>query len=260
MRWHQNNIFKHRISYWKRFIRTDYMTTGLIDVDSEMIQPNRFWLMIEDKNYRKKSTDAGDAFQEKIMQERADSSKIPFLGIFTVNKNEQSPYIFLNQSKVIKCVSNVTLPHDFINGVYPTDIVFYKWLEINNLFESEEERITFIKKYNNNVKKFITSSDLQQLRTSTFDNSVESSIESWGVNNKMFFTADLDNEKSKSFIKQIKEFFLDYFLQDSRFNQNCNTPTYEQSSGDFDEVYFLTNNGNVQVTSIKEILQKWSEQ
>lgn len=253
MRWHQNNIFKPSAAYWKRFIRTDYMTTGLIDVDAEMIQPGRFWLFTEDKNYRKKDGDAGDEFQKRIMQERCDSSKIPFLGLLTKNHNEQSPYVFLNQSTVYDLVTNVKVPDGYRN--LPIDIVFFKWLDENNLFESPEERLQFIKIHNNCALNFMKSMDTITLQTPTFDSSIESMIESWGVNNKVFSRADFDNGVIADISNMVKNIIKEKLGDRKSFLDGCTIPTFEQKTGNEEEVYFLNSDGKIVSKYVHDILK-----
>lgn len=253
MRWHQNNIFKPSAAYWKRFIRTDYMTTGLIDVDAEMIQPGRFWLFTEDKNYRKKDGDAGDEFQKRIMQERCDSSKIPFLGLLTKNHNEQSPYVFLNQSTVYDLVTNVKVPDGYRN--LPIDIVFFKWLDENNLFESPKERLQFIKTYNNSTLNFVRSQDMKQLRSATLQKSVNDMVVSWGVNNKIFTQEDLKNGTARQIIEGVKNILEKTLSQRKNFSSNCMAPTFEQKSGDNQEIYFLNSNGEIVSKYVSELLK-----
>lgn len=254
MRWHQNNIFKPSVAYWKRFIRTDYMTTGLIDVDSEMIQPGRFWLMVEDKNYRKRTNDSGDDFQKRIMQERCDSSKIPFLGLMTTNHNEQSPYVFLNKSTVYDLVTNVKIPHGYQN--LPIDIIFFKWLDENNLFESPEEKLQFIKTYNNCALNFIKSNDVKTLQSPTFDASVELMVESWGVNNKVFSQADFANGVVSNISEQVKNIIKEELGGRKSFHDGCINPTFEQKTSMEEEVYFLNSEGKIVSKYVHEILKK----
>ena len=257
MRFHQNNIFKDSQAVWKRFMRTDYMTLGFIDVDSEMIQPNRFWLMVEDKNYRKPVGDKGDAFQTQIMEERCQASKLPFLGLLTVNKNEQSPFVFVQQSKVLQVVTNAEEPESY-EGL-PIDIVLFKWLEINKLFESEDERMEFIKQYNNNVLRFITSEDYKTLQTPTFYNSLEQLVWNWGVNNKVWSQKEVENGRIKGLVEDVWEAFNDFCCDDLKrafiLDEYTKKATFEQGTKLTDEFYLLTRNGDVIVRKAEDILK-----
>ena len=232
MRFHQNNIFKNSQAVWKRFMRTDYMTLGFIDVDSEMIQPDRFWIMVEDKNYRKPSGDRGDAFQTQIMEERCNASKLPFLGLLTVNKNEQSPFVFVQQSKVFQIVTNVEEPEAY-EGL-PIDIVLFKWLEINKLFESEDERMEFIKQYNNNVLRFVTGEDYKTLQTPTYYNSLEQLVCNWGVNNKVWSQKEVENGRIKNLVENVWEEFNDFCCDDLKrafiLDEYTRKATFEQGT------------------------------
>jgi hypothetical protein len=258
MRFHQNNVFKDNVAIWKRFIRTDFMTAGFIDVDAEMIQPNRFWIMCEDKNYRKKSTDKGDQFQIQIMEERAQASKIPFIGVLSENKNEQSPYVFLNQSRVFHVVTNVEEPEVY-QGL-PIDIVIFKWLEINNLFENDEEKLEYIKQYNNNVKNFVLSKDCQELRTENFHNSITQMITSWGVNNKIWGYTDASRGQIDKLISDVEETILsnckNNVMQDLNIKEHMKKPTFEQNTNDFSEFYLLTSKGEIKQLTLTELLEK----
>lgn len=257
MRFHQNNIFKNSQAVWKRFMRTDYMTLGFIDVDSEMIQPDRFWIMVEDKNYRKSNGDKGDAFQTQIMEERCNASKLPFLGLLTVNKNEQSPFVFVQQSKVFQIVTNVEEPEAY-EGL-PIDIVLFKWLEINKLFESEDERMEFIKQYNNNVLRFVTSEDYKILQTPTFYNSLEQLVTDWGVNNKVWSQKEVENGRIKNLVENVWEEFNDFCCDDLKrafiLDEYTRKATFEQGTKLTDEFYLLTRNGEVIVKTAEEIMK-----
>ena len=234
------------------------MTLGFIDIDAEMIQPERFWAMSEDKNYRKKSNDKGDQFQIQIMEERAASSKIPFIGLLTENKNEQSPYVFLNQSRVFHVVTNVEEPEVY-QGL-PIDIVIFKWLEINNLFESDEEKLEYIKQYNNNVKNFVLSKGFQDLRTENFDNSIAQMIISWGINNKIWSYNDVTNGRIDDLINNVKETILssckNNIVQDLNIKEHMKKPTFEQNSDDFSEFYLLTSKGDIKQLTLTQLLEK----
>lgn len=257
MRFHQNNIFKDNIAIWKRFIRTDYMTLGWIDVDSEMIQPNRFWLFCEDKNRRKIPNDAGDRFQTQIMEERCNASKIPFLGLMTMNKNEQSHYIFLQQSVVYKVITNVEEPEAY-EGL-PIDIVLFKWLEINKLFESEDERMEFIKQYNNNVLRFITGEDYKTLQTPTFYKSIEHMVTDWGVNNKVWSQKEVENGRINGLVEKIQETVNSFCADDLKrafiLDEYTKKATFEQGTKLEDEFYLLTRNGEVVVRKAEDLLK-----
>ncbi len=257
MRFHQNNIFKNSQAIWKRFMRTDYMTLGWIDVDSEMIQPNRFWLFCEDKNYRKPTGDKGDAFQTQIMEERCEASKLPFLGLLTVNKNEQSPFVFVQQSKVFQVVTNVEEPEAY-EGM-PIDIVLYKWLEINKLFESEEERMEFIKQYNNNVLRFITGEDYKTLQTPTFNKSIEHMVADWGVNNKVWSQKEVENGRINGLVERIQETVNSYCANNLKrafiLDEYTKKATFEQGTKLEDEFYLLTRNGEVVVRKAEDLLK-----
>lgn len=253
MRWHQNNIFKPLIAQWKRFIRTDFMTLGYIDIDAEMIQPGRFWIMTEDKNHRRINSDKGDNFQVQIMEERAQASKLPFLGILSENKNEQSPYVFLNQSKVYKIVTNVKSPEKYTD--LPIDIVIFKWLDENKLFENDEERLTYIKQYNNNVIRFVRSKERLELCQPTFHNSVRQMIKNWGLNNKVWKEKDFeDTERFDSLFRQIGNILFNSGGNKDDMQRNCLEPTYEQDSGDMKEVLLLKQNGEIVPKEIRTLL------
>ena len=256
MRFHQNNIFKDNIAIWKRFIRTDYMTLGWIDVDSEMIQPNRFWLFCEDKNRRKIPNDAGDRFQTQIMEERCNASKIPFLGLMTMNKNEQSHYIFLQQSVVYKVITNVEEPEAY-EGL-PIDIVLFKWLEINKLFESEDERMEFIKQYNNNVLRFVHSNAFKQLQTPTFYDSLEKTVTDWGINNKVWSQKEVENGRIKSLVENVQEEFHNFCCDDLKrafiLDEYTKKATFEQGTGLKDKMFFLDRNGKMIERTVEEIM------
>ena len=257
MRFHQNNIFKDSQAIWKRFLRTDYMTLGFIDVDSEMIQPDRFWCMIEDKNRRKSMSDKGDAFQTQIMEERCQASKLPFLGLLTVNKNEQSPFVFMQQSKVIQVVTNVEEPEEY-EGL-PIDIVLFKWLEINKLFESEEERMEFIKQYNNNVLGFVTSEDYKALQTPTFFSSIEKMVTDWGINNKVWSQHEVENGRIKNLVKNIQDEFNNFCCEDLKrtfiLDEYTKKATFEQGAGLDEKVYLLNRNGEIVIKAVEEIIK-----
>ena len=257
MRFHQNNIFKNSQAVWKRFMRTDYMTLGFIDVDSEMIQPDRFWIMVEDKNYRKPSGDRGDAFQTQIMEERCVASKIPFLGMLTVNKNEQSPFVFLQQSKVFQIVTNVEEPEGYEN--LPIDIVLFKWLDVNKLFESDEERMEFIKQYNNNVLRFVTSEDYKTLQTPTFYNSLEKMVTDWGVNNKVWSQKEVENGRIKNLVENVWEEFNDFCCDDLKrafiLDEYTKKATFEQGAGTQEEVYLLNKSGEIVIRKVEDVIK-----
>lgn len=257
MRFHQNNIFKNSQAVWKRFIRTDYMTLGFIDVDSEMIQPDRFWIMVEDKNYRKPTGDRGDEFQTQIMEERCNASKLPFLGLLTVNKNEQSPYVFLQQSKVCKVVTNAEEPEGY-EGL-PIDLVLFKWLEINKLFESDEEKMEFIKQYNNNILRFVTSEAYKELQTPTFYNSIERIITDWGVNNKVWSQKEVENGRIKDLVQDIQEevgeFCADNLKRAFILDEYTKKATFEQGAGLNEEFYLLNRSGEIVVRKVEDIIK-----
>lgn len=257
MRFHQNNIFKNSQAVWKRFMRTDYMTLGFIDVDSEMIQPNRFWIMVEDKNYRKPAGDKGDAFQTRIMEERCEASKLPFLGLLTINKNEQSPFVFVQQSKVFQVVTNVEEPESY-EGL-PIDIVLFKWLEINKLFESEDERMEFIKQYNNNVLRFVTSEEYKAMQTPTFYTSLEKLVCDWGVNNKVWSQKEVENGRIKNLVENVQEEFHDFCCDDLKrafiLDEYTKKATFEQGTKPEDEFYLLTKNGDVVVRKAEDLMK-----
>lgn len=257
MRFHQNNIFKNSQAVWKRFIRTDYMTLGFIDVDSEMIQPDRFWIMVEDKNYRKPIGDRGDEFQTQIMEERCNASKLPFLGLLTVNKNEQSPYVFLQQSKVCKVVTNAEEPEGY-EGL-PIDLVLFKWLEINKLFESDEEKMEFIKQYNNNILRFVTGEAYKELQTPTFYNSIERIITDWGVNNKVWSQKEVENGRIKDLVQDIQEevgeFCADNLKRSFILTEYTKKATFEQGSGLNEEFYLLNRSGEIVVRKVEDIIK-----
>ena len=238
-------------------MRTDYMTLGFIDVDSEMIQPNRFWIMVEDKNYRKSSGDKGDAFQAQIMEERCQASKLPFLGLLTINKNEQSPFVFVQQSKVFQVITNVEEP-ELYQGM-PIDIVLFKWLEINKLFESDEEKMEFIKQYNNNVLNFINSEDYKTLQTPTYYNSLERLVTDWGVNNKVWSQKEVENGRIKSLVENVWEQFNDFCCDDLKrafiLDEYTRKATFEQGTGINEEVYLLTKSGGIITKKVDELLQ-----
>lgn len=256
MRFHQNNVFKDNIAVWKRFIRTDFMTLGFIDVDAEMIQPNRFWLMTENKNKRKRTNDRGDLFQTQLMEERCVASKIPFLGTITVNTNEQSPYVFLQQSVVEKIITNVEEPEDYYG--LPIDIVLFKWLEINNLFESDAEKEDFIKQYNNNVFNFVHSDACKQLQTPTFDRSIEKMVIDWGINNKMWSQKEVENGRINNLINSIKAQVNDFCINDLKrdflLDEYTKKATFEQGTRPDDYMYFLDRNGKPLQKTVEEII------
>jgi len=256
MRFHQNNIFKDSQAIWKRFIRTDYMTLGWIDVDSEMIQPNRFWLFCEDKNRRRIKNDAGDRFQTQIMEERCNASKIPFLGLMTTNTNEQSPYIFLQQSVVYNIITNVEEPENYEN--LPIDLVLFKWLEINKLFESDEERMEFIRQYNNNVFNFVHSCAFKQLQTPTFYNSLEKMVTDWGINNKVWSQHEVENERIKPLVENVCKEFSKFCSDDLKrafiLDEYTKKATFEQGTRLDDKMYFLDSKGSLIEKTVEEIL------
>ena len=256
MRFHQNNIFKDNIAIWKRFLRTDYMTLGWIDVDSEMIQPNRFWLFCEDKNRRRIKNDAGDRFQTQIMEERCNASKIPFLGLMTTNTNEQSSYIFLQQSVVYNIITNVEEPEKYEN--LPIDIVLFKWLEINKLFESDEERMEFIKQYNNNVFNFVHSGAFKQLQTPTFYSSIEKMVTDWGINNKVWSQHEVENGRIKNLVENVQDEFNDFCCNDLKrafiLDEYTKKATFEQGTKLDNKMYFLDSKGNLIEKTVEEIL------
>ena len=255
MRFHQNNVFKDSIAVWKRFIRTDFMTLGWIDVDAEMIQPNRFWLMTENKNRRKKIGDKGDQFQTQIMEERCVASKIPFLGTITVNTNEQSPYVFLQQSVVENIITNVEEPEDYYG--LPIDIVIFKWLEINNLFESDDEKSNFIKQYNNNVLNFVNSEAFKQLQTPTFNHSITKMVVDWGINNKMWSQKEVENGRINNLINIIQNQINDFCSNDLNrgflLDEYVKKATFEQGSNPNDYIYFLDSHGKPVKKTITEV-------
>lgn len=257
MRFHQNNIFKDSQAIWKRFIRTDFMTLGWIDVDAEMIQPGRFWLFAEDKNHRKPINDKGDAFQLQIMEERCNASKLPFLGMFTVNRNEQSPYVFLQQSKVCKVITNVEEPEGYNN--LPIDLVLFKWLEINKLFESEEERIEFIKQYNNNILRFVTGEAYKELQTPTFYNSIEKMITNWGINNKVWSQNEVANGRIKDLVQYTQEEIHNFCCENLKrsfvLDEYTKKATFEQGAGLNEEFYLLNKNGEIIVKRAEDIIK-----
>ena len=257
MRFHQNNIFKDSQAIWKRFIRTDYMTLGWTDIDSEMIQPNRFWLMTENKNRRKKYGDKGDQFQTQIMEERCEASKIPFLGTITINTNEQSPYVFLQQSVVEKIITNAKEPNNYMG--LPIDIVLFKWLDINNLFESNEEKLEFIKQYNNNIIRFVQGADYKALQTPTFYKSTEKMVIDWGINNKVWSQHEVENGRIKGLVQNIQEEVHRFCCEDLKrefiLEEYTKKPTFEQGSGTQGEFYLLNKNGEVVVKSVEEIMK-----
>lgn len=257
MRFHQNNIFKNSQAVWKRFMRTDYMTLGFIDVDSEMIQPDRFWVMVEDKNYRKPTGDRGDAFQTQIMEERCQASKLPFLGLLTVNKNEQSPFVFVQQSKVIQVVTNVEEPEEY-EGL-PIDIVLFKWLDINKLFESDEERMEFIKQYNNNVLSFVTSEAYKELQTPTFHSSIERMVTDWGINNKVWSQHEVENGRIKGLVDDVCERFNSFCSNDLKrafiLDEYTKKATFEQGAGLDENAYLLNRNGEIVIKAVEEIIK-----
>lgn len=257
MRFHQNNIFKDSQAIWKRFIRTDYMTLGFIDVDSEMIQPDRFWIMAEDKNRRRGIGDKGDLFQLQIMEERCNASKLPFLGMLTINKNEQSPYVFLQQSKVYKIVTNAEEPEGYEN--LPIDLVLFRWLEINKLFENDEEKLEFIKQYNNNIIRFVQGADYKALQTPTFYKSTEKMVTDWGINNKVWSQHEVENGRIKGLVQNIQEEVHRFCCEDLKrgfiLDEYTKKPTFEQGSGTQEEFYLLNKNGEVVVKSVEEIMK-----
>lgn len=232
------------------------MTLGFIDVDSEMIQPDRFWLWAEDKNRRKPVNDKGDAFQLQIMEERCNASKLPFLGLFTVNKNEQSPFVFLQQSIVEKIVTNVEEPDNY-QGL-PIDIVLFKWLEINKLFESEDEKNEFIKQYNNNVFNFVHGSAFKQLQTPTFYSSIEKVITDWGVNNKVWSQKEVENGRIRNLVEKAQETINEFCTNDLRrefiLDEYTKKATFEQGTKLNDKMYFLDRNGKPIERTVEEIM------
>lgn len=256
MRFHQNNIFKDSQAIWKRFIRTDYMTLGWIDVDAEMIQPGRFWLMTENKNRRKKDKNKGDQFQTQIMTERCAVSNIPFFGTITVNTNEQSSYVFLQQSVVEKIITNVKEPDNYIG--LPIDIVLFKWLDINKLFESEEERMEFIKQYNNNVFNFVHGDAFKQLQTPTFYSSIKKMVTDWGINNKVWSQHEVENGRIKDLVDTVCDKFSNFccnnLKRDFLLDEYTKKATFEQGTKPNDKMYFLDKNGQTIEKTIKEIM------
>lgn len=233
------------------------MTLGFIDVDSEMIQPDRFWIMVEDKNYRKPIGDRGDEFQIQIMEERCNASKLPFLGLLTINKNEQSPYVFLQQSKVCKVVTNAEEPEGY-EGL-PIDLVLFKWLEINKLFESDEEKMEFIKQYNNNILRFVTGEAYKELQTPTFYNSIERIITDWGVNNKVWSQKEVENGRIKDLVQDIQEevgeFCSDNLKRSFILNEYTKKATFEQGAGLNEEFYLLNKSGEIVVKKVEDIIK-----
>ena len=232
------------------------MTLGWIDVDAEMIQPGRFWLMTENKNRRKKTGDKGDQFQIQIMEERCMVSKIPFLGTITINTNEQSPYVFLQQSIVEKIITNVEEPEEYYG--LPIDIVLFKWLEINKLFETEIEKNDFIKQYNNNVLNFVHSDAFKQLQTPTFDCSIAKMVTDWGINNKIWSQKEVENNRINDLVdiikNQINDFCLNNLKRDFLLNEYAKKATFEQGVKPEDCMYFLDRNGKPIKKTITEIM------
>ena len=129
----------------------------------------------------------------------------------------------------------------------------------NKLFESEEERMEFIKQYNNNVLRFITGEDYKTLQTPTFNKSIEHMVTDWGVNNKVWSQKEVENGRINGLVERIQETVNSYCADDLKrafiLDEYTKKATFEQGTKLEDEFYLLTRNGEVVVRKAEDLLK-----
>lgn len=169
MRFNNNcNHFKPSMARYKRFVDSTYCVSPFIDVDGSYVEEGRWWIVLEDKNYKIQNKKSAK-FQLNNFKEWAKNYNLPFLGLMTksivpdIDKHKELEYkarVPINKSIVTAIVTNfcdgkkldtpiVITPEDF-NYAENRSIRFnfkdiqaciFEWLDSNFLItETEKEQ------------------------------------------------------------------------------------------------------------------------
>lgn len=108
------NHYKENQAKYKRFIDGQWMVNGFTDFDATYLQNDRWWILIEDKNYKIQNEKSAQ-FQLSKMKQFAKYFNLPFLGLMTksivpdIDKHKELEYkarVPLHKVKVVAMVTN----------------------------------------------------------------------------------------------------------------------------------------------------------
>ena len=109
-----SNHYKENQAKYKRFIDGQWMVNGFTDFDATYLQNDRWWALIEDKNYKIKNEKSAQ-FQLSKMKQFAKYFNLPFIGMMTksivpdIDKHKELEYkarVPLHKVKVVAMVTN----------------------------------------------------------------------------------------------------------------------------------------------------------
>lgn len=147
---------------YKRFLLSEWMVNGFIDIDCSYVESGRFWIVIEDKYYKIKKEDSAK-FQLNTFKEFAKNYNLPFLGFMTksivpdIDKHKELEYkarVPLHKVKVTTMVTNfydgkrlnvpivITAEKNKQAKFNFEDIqaCIFEWLDRNNLITETEKK------------------------------------------------------------------------------------------------------------------------
>lgn len=159
-----SNHYKENQAKYKRFIDGQWMVNGFTDFDATYLQNDRWWALIEDKNYKIKNEKSAQ-FQLSKMKQFAKYFNLPFIGMMTksivpdIDKHKELEYkarVPLHKVKVVAMVTNfmggqrLDLPlvitaqdnvneKDFQFNFNDIQACFFQWLDRNQLITEMEK-------------------------------------------------------------------------------------------------------------------------
>lgn len=109
-----SNHYKINQAKYKRFIDGEWMVNGFTDFDATYVEDDRWFILLEDKNY-KIQNEKSAKFQLSRMKQFGKYYTLPFLGVMTksivpdIDKHKELEYkarVPLHKVKVIAMVTN----------------------------------------------------------------------------------------------------------------------------------------------------------
>lgn len=157
-----SNHYKHTQAKYKRFIDGEWMVNGFTDFDSTYLEDDRFFVLLEDKNY-KIQNEKSAKFQLSRMKQFGKYFSLPFLGMMTksivpdIDKHKELEYkarVPLHKCKVMALVTNfydgkrldapvVITEEENVEAKFNFNDIqacLFEWLDRNNLITEAEKQ------------------------------------------------------------------------------------------------------------------------
>lgn len=159
-----SNHYKENQAKYKRFIDGQWMVNGFTDFDATYLQNDRWWILIEDKNYKIQNEKSAQ-FQLSKMKQFAKYFNLPFIGMMTksivpdIDKHKELEYkarVPLHKVKVVAMVTNFMMGQrlglplvitaqdnanekDFQFNFNDIQACIFEWLDRNKLITEMEK-------------------------------------------------------------------------------------------------------------------------